>query len=274
MVAETALFKMRQSPPENKERFCWIRGGGCGNLSRHHENIPAYWPHCSPPLPLSPHKSSILRSARRKASSRPAPSSKNSRATSCSPKARRATRTATCFSWTNPTTASWNGARTENCPRSMQPSGYANGMYFDAKGNLIACARRAQPALVHRARQNRDRADHQLPRQISQRPERRVGCAQRRDVYHRPVLQRTWWDHTDDRAANQEVFYLSPDRKNLTRVTDDLQKPNGITGTPDGKNLFVADMGAEPDLALRHPAGRLADEQNFVLQRRLGRHDD
>ena len=27
-------------------------------------------------------------------------------------------------------------------------------------------------------------------------------------------------------------------------MTDDLRKPNGITGTPDGKNLFVADMGA------------------------------
>jgi gluconolactonase len=30
----------------------------------------------------------------------------------------------------------------------------------------------------------------------------------------------------------------------LKRVTDDLKKPNGITGTPDGKTLFVADIGA------------------------------
>jgi gluconolactonase len=27
-------------------------------------------------------------------------------------------------------------------------------------------------------------------------------------------------------------------------VTDDLKKPNGITGTPDGKNLFVSDIRA------------------------------
>jgi gluconolactonase len=27
-------------------------------------------------------------------------------------------------------------------------------------------------------------------------------------------------------------------------VTDDLKKPNGITGTPDGKYLFVSDIGA------------------------------
>jgi gluconolactonase len=44
--------------------------------------------------------------------------------------------------------------------------------------------------------------------------------------------------------TNQEVFYLSPDGKNLARVTDDLKQPNGITGTPDGKNLFVSDIRA------------------------------
>jgi len=44
--------------------------------------------------------------------------------------------------------------------------------------------------------------------------------------------------------SNQEVYCLSPDRKDLVRVTDDLTKPNGITGTPDGKTLYVADIGA------------------------------
>ena len=44
--------------------------------------------------------------------------------------------------------------------------------------------------------------------------------------------------------TNEEVSYLSPDRKNLVMVTDDLKQPNGITGTPDGKNLFVSDIRA------------------------------
>ena len=30
----------------------------------------------------------------------------------------------------------------------------------------------------------------------------------------------------------------------LTRVAEDLKQPNGIIGTPDGKRLFVADIGA------------------------------
>ena len=59
-----------------------------------------------------------------------------------------------------------------------------------------------------------------------------------------PFYQRSWWDHTKMALTNEEVFYLSPDRKNPVRVTDDLRKPNGITGTPNGKNLFVSDIGA------------------------------
>jgi gluconolactonase len=41
----------------------------------------------------------------------------------------------------------------------------------------------------------------------------------------------------------QHVYFLSPDRR-LTRVTADLVKPNGIIGTPDGRTLYIADIGA------------------------------
>jgi gluconolactonase len=40
------------------------------------------------------------------------------------------------------------------------------------------------------------------------------------------------------------VYYISPDRKKVTRVTDDLKKPNGLIGTKDGKTLYIADPGA------------------------------
>jgi gluconolactonase len=59
-----------------------------------------------------------------------------------------------------------------------------------------------------------------------------------------PFYKRTWWDHTTMALPSEEVFYLSPDHKTLTRVTEDLKKPNGITGTPDGKTLYVSDIGA------------------------------
>jgi gluconolactonase len=40
----------------------------------------------------------------------------------------------------------------------------------------------------------------------------------------------------------QCVYFLSPDRKILKRVEDELLQPNGIVGTPDGKILYVADI--------------------------------
>jgi len=39
------------------------------------------------------------------------------------------------------------------------------------------------------------------------------------------------------------VYYLTPGRRKLIRITDDLVQPNGIIGTPDGKLLYVADIG-------------------------------
>lgn len=126
----------------------------------------------------------------------------------------------------------------------MKPAGRANGMYFDAQGNLIACA-----------------DEHNQLWSIA--PDKKVTVLIKdyqgkflngpNDVWVAPngamfitdpFYKRTWWDHDTMALTNEEVFYLSPDRKNLVRVTDDLKKPNGITGTPDGKNLFVADIGA------------------------------
>jgi len=43
--------------------------------------------------------------------------------------------------------------------------------------------------------------------------------------------------------GGMHVYYITPDKK-LRRVCDDLTRPNGIIGTPDGKNLYVSDRGS------------------------------
>ena len=126
----------------------------------------------------------------------------------------------------------------------MQPSQYANGMMFDANGNLIACADEhnqlwsiAPDKTVMVLVTNYDGKYMNGPNDVWIAPN---GAMYITD----PLFPRSWWHEQVTRVANQEVYYLSPDRKTLTRLTDDLRQPNGITGTPDGKNLFVADMGA------------------------------
>ncbi len=124
----------------------------------------------------------------------------------------------------------------------LQPSGRANGMMFDARGQLVACAdehnelwsispRKKIKVLVKCFETNYFNGPND------------VWVAPGGGLYFTdPFYRRKWWDHQNMALTNEEVFYLAPDRKTLTRVTDDLKKPNGITGTPDGKNLFVSDI--------------------------------
>jgi gluconolactonase len=67
----------------------------------------------------------------------------------------------------------------------------------------------------------------------------------------------------------QHVYFLSADRRRLVRVADDMEKPNGIIGTPDGNTLYVADIGAGKtyryDIA---PDGGLAGKTLAARQRR------
>ena len=48
----------------------------------------------------------------------------------------------------------------------------------------------------------------------------------------------------DMELDGEQVYYLSPDGKTVTQVTDDLVRPNGLIGSLDGKTLYIADHGA------------------------------
>jgi gluconolactonase len=79
-----------------------------------------------------------------------------------------------------------------------------------------------------------------------------------------PFYKRPWWTHTAPEQDGQHVYRLSADRKALTRVTDDLQQPNGIIGSADGKTLYVADIRAKKTYAYDiRPDGTLANKRLF-----------
>src|SRR5476651_2180570 len=104
----------------------------------------------------------------------------------------------------------------------MQPSSYANGMSFDANGNLIACADEhnqlwsiAPDKTVTVLVTNYQGKYLNGPNDVWIAPN---GAMYITD----PFFKRTWWDHTTMALPNQEVFYLSHDHKNLKLVTEDL----------------------------------------------------
>jgi gluconolactonase len=126
----------------------------------------------------------------------------------------------------------------------LQPAGRANGMYFDSRGNLIACAdERTALWTIASDRQVTVIAGEYNgkplngPNDVWVHPDGAL-------YFTDPFYPRSWWTHDRMPQDGQHVYFLSADRKQLVRVTDDLEKPNGIIGTPDGKTLYVADLGA------------------------------
>ncbi len=126
----------------------------------------------------------------------------------------------------------------------LQPSGRANGMMFDAAGNLIACADErnelwsiAPDKKITVLAKNFGTNYFNGPNDVWIAPDGGL-------YFTDPFYKRAWWNHSTMALTNEEVYHLAADKKTLRRVTEDLKKPNGITGTPDGKKLFVADIGA------------------------------
>jgi gluconolactonase len=127
----------------------------------------------------------------------------------------------------------------------MQPSGRANGMCMDSKGNLIACADEKNELWSITPDKKatvliKDYHGKYLngPNDVWVSPSGGLYITD-------PFYKRDWWDHQTMALDTEQVYHLSADGKTLTRVTTDLTRPNGITGTPDGKTLFVADIGAD-----------------------------
>ena len=126
----------------------------------------------------------------------------------------------------------------------LHPAGRANGMFFDPRGNLIACADEKTelwsitPDGQHTVWANTF-ADKSLngPNDVWQRPDGGL-------YFTDPFYKREWWNYNKPPQGTEQVYFLSSDRQTLKRVTTDLVQPNGIIGTPDGQHLFVADIGA------------------------------
>lgn len=146
----------------------------------------------------------------------------------------------------------------------LQPCGRANGMFFDAKGNLIACADETNQlwsitpgGKVTVLIKDYDGNLLNGPNDVWVAPD---GGMYLTDPYY----QRPWWNHKTMPQDGQHVYHLSPDRRKLVRVTSDLKQPNGIIGTPDGKRLFVADIGAGRTYRYDiQPDGSLANKELF-----------
>jgi gluconolactonase len=152
---------------------------------------------------------------------------------------------------------SWDG----KLSTFRENSGGANGLFFDKRRNLLACEGGGR-------------------RLVSIDPQGKVTVLA--DSYQgKPFnsLNDLWIDpkggvyFTDPRYGSKDnmeqggehVYYLSPGREKVTRVVDDMVRPNGIIGTRDGKKLYVADHGGKKTFVYAvNEDGTLSDKKLFA----------
>ena len=127
----------------------------------------------------------------------------------------------------------------------LKPAGRANGTYFDKKGNLIACAdEKNELWSISRDKQTtilvKDFKGKLLngPNDLWIRPDGNI-------YFTDPLYPRNYWKRDPAmQQPGQYVYFLDRKSKEVKPEATDLKQPNGIIGTPDGKTLYVADIGA------------------------------
>lgn len=138
----------------------------------------------------------------------------------------------------------WSAA-TGKVQTFMQPCGRANGLYFDREGNLIACAdekgelQRIDPA-TKKVTVLLNQFDSKLfngPNDVWVDPAGGL-------YFTDPFYKRDYWQNREKpEQEKQRLYYLPKDAKAPVIADDTLVQPNGLIGSPDGKLLFVADIG-------------------------------
>jgi gluconolactonase len=150
----------------------------------------------------------------------------------------------------------------------MNHAGRSNGMYFDTKGNLITCADEKNQLWSISPKKKITILLGDYKGGIFNGPN---------DVWVNPInggiyftdpsYKREYWKTNHPHMEAQRVYYLPGNKKRPVIVEGNLQKPNGLIGTPDGKYLFIADIEGNKTFKYTiNRDGSLSNKQLFVNQ--------
>lgn len=127
-------------------------------------------------------------------------------------------------------------------------SGRSNGLYFMLDGTLISAADEKNEIWAI----DKDGKEEVLitgfkgkklngPNDVWVRPKNGL-------YFTDPLYPRDYWEgirSAEQQQEGRDVYFLSADRSEFFKVTEDLIQPNGIVGTPDGKYLYISDINAK-----------------------------
>ncbi|MBE9599653.1 SMP-30/gluconolactonase/LRE family protein [Pedobacter sp. MC2016-24] len=126
----------------------------------------------------------------------------------------------------------------------MEKSGRANGSYFDRKGNLVVCAdERGEIWSIRPNAKVKILLKDYEGKQFNGPNDLWINASG--DIYFTdPYYQRDYWQRTSPDLQHNDVYFLPKGARQALMVASGMVRPNGIVGTPDGKYLYVADIGA------------------------------
>lgn len=149
----------------------------------------------------------------------------------------------------------------------LSGTGRSNGLYIDKKGNIIACADEKgevwqispekKISVLYKAKEKK---------QLNGPND--LWIDSKGGIYITdPYYQRPYWKRKAPVLKNQSVYYLPHGKKKLVEVENGIKQPNGIVGTPDGKWLYIADIGDSKIYKYEiQQDGTLKNRQLFIAQ--------
>ncbi|MBC8185292.1 SMP-30/gluconolactonase/LRE family protein [candidate division KSB1 bacterium] len=155
----------------------------------------------------------------------------------------------------------WTNAATLSTFR--ENSGRSNGLAFDKDGNLIVCEGGNRRLTSIDPQGNITVLANQFEGKKLNSPND-LWIDPKGGIY---FTDPRYGDRSDLELDGEYVFYLTPNREQLIKVIENMVRPNGIVGTPGGKNLYVADRGADSNwVYVINEDGTLSNKKFFCLE--------
>lgn len=149
----------------------------------------------------------------------------------------------------------------------LQPSGRSNGLFFEKDGTLLACADEKNELWAIDVEKNHRVLISSFEEKLLNGPNDLWVHSDGGLFFTDPYYRRPYWDRGASEQPTQGVYWVSPDRKQVRRVIDNLKQPNGIIGDADKGILYVADIGDGKTYRYSiGEEGRLSDAQLFCRQ--------
>ncbi len=121
----------------------------------------------------------------------------------------------------------------------LENTGGANGLLFDNNGNLLVCeGGNRRLVSINPKTKTTILADNFKDKKLNSPND--LWIDSKGGIY---FTDPRYGKRNNLEQDGENVYYLPPKGGAIKRVIDDMVRPNGIVGTPDGKKLYVADHG-------------------------------